>query len=157
MGRKSKKRRNPKRVRAASAPVLEQPERRARFVEITAINGEPVTEPIFGIAVEPIRLDNGSVLMFQSPHVPPFYLLTAKTFRDRAEPKRLQAITKTKQETDGNLRPLDPVGSTSGFHVVPGTTGTTSPHGRRNRAWLQEKAVLRLAPVDGTTWAKEEP
>lgn len=38
--------------------------------------------------------------------------------------------------------------------MVPGTMGTTSPHGCRNRAWLQAKAVVRLAPVDGTTWGQ---
>lgn len=63
------------------------------------------------MVVEPIRLEGGDVLMFQSPHVPPFYLLTAKAYRDRAEPKRIAALSRTKRESDENLRPLDPAGA----------------------------------------------
>ncbi len=82
--------------------------RSAIHVEVTAIVGVRVAEPHDAIVVEPIRLDSGDVLMFQSPLVSAFYLLKAKTLRDDAEPKRVEALTKTQRDSDGNLRPLNP-------------------------------------------------
>lgn len=67
-----------------------------------------MAEDTFVVVVEPIRLDGGADLYFQSPHVVPFYLLTAKSLRDRAEPKRQAAINKTVTTPDATLRPLRP-------------------------------------------------
>lgn len=113
MGKRRKKRRkrSPTQDRRPALAEREQPDPRATFAEVTAIGGEPVDEDTFVVVVEPIRLANADVLMFQSPHVPPFFLLTAKTYRDRAEPKRLAALSRTKRESHDNLRPLDPAGA----------------------------------------------
>jgi hypothetical protein len=63
------------------------------------------------VVIEPIRLESGEQLLFQSPFVVPFYLLTAKRLRDQAEPKRNAALTKTVTTPDGTLRPLRPADS----------------------------------------------
>lgn len=56
--------------RAAVKASREFPDRRATFAEVTAVGGMPAEEETFAVVVEPIRLDDGDVLMFQSPHVP---------------------------------------------------------------------------------------
>jgi hypothetical protein len=95
-------------VRRKTAQVEpEFPDPRATFVQITAQDGVPVDEETFAVVIEPIRLDSGDGLFFQSPHVPPFYLLTAKAYRDRAEPKRLTTRTNTVRAKDGDFRPRD--------------------------------------------------
>ena len=76
-------------------------------------------EPTFVVVVEPVRLDGGSVLHIQAPHVPPFYLLTAKSYRDKAEPLRLRTITSTRAEPDGSLRPHD---AKAAFDAIEGLT-----------------------------------
>jgi hypothetical protein len=105
------KRRKRKRDKRRLAPQQELPDRRATFAGVEAVGGVPVTESTFVIVVEPIRLETGDVLMFQSPHVPPFYLLTAKALRDRAEPRRIRALAKTATTPDGTLRPANPADS----------------------------------------------
>jgi hypothetical protein len=113
--RQKRQRRRAREGRAAAA--RETPDRRATFTEVLSHNGVKVEEQTFAVVVEPIRLDDGEVLMFQSPHVPPFYLLTAKQYRDRAEPKRVAAVTKKVRVGDddvvegGSFRPLDPIGA----------------------------------------------
>jgi hypothetical protein len=116
LSQKRAKRQRKQRVRArarreGAVRTPEIPDRRSTFAAVTAVGDVPVTEETFVVVVEPIRLGSGDVLMFQAPHVPPFYLLTAKAYRDRAEPKRMEALTKTNREQDGNLRPLDPPGA----------------------------------------------
>ena len=75
--RRSAKKRKKERTKAAAGrqavtSARKFPDRRARFAEVTAVNDGPVDEETFAVVVEPIRLDRGDVLMFQSPHVPPF-------------------------------------------------------------------------------------
>jgi len=116
MGKTRAKRRKKQRVQSAARRKTavagrEFPDPRAVTAQVTAMDGVPVDEETFIFAVEPIRLDGGDVLMFQSPHVPPFYLLTAKAFRDTAEPQRIEALNRTSRETDGSLRPLDAAGA----------------------------------------------
>jgi hypothetical protein len=55
-----------------------------------------------------VQLDSGERLLFQTPFVVPFYLLKAKALRDTAEPLRVEALTNTKRQTDGTLRPVAP-------------------------------------------------
>jgi len=124
MGSKKAKKHKKERTKAAAhRPAVMSgrafPNRRTRFAKVTAVHDVPAGEEAFAGVVESIRLERGDVLMFQSPHIPPFYLLTAKAFRDRAEPKRLEALTKTKRKKDGKLRPLDPVGA---FDALEGLT-----------------------------------
>jgi hypothetical protein len=113
--KREKKRRKQARTRerreAAAADINEIPDPRSTFAEVQAHGGVAVEEGTFMVVVEPIRLDAGAVLMFQSPHVVPFYLLTAKELRDRAEPKRIAALTKTVTTPDGSLRPRRPADS----------------------------------------------
>jgi hypothetical protein len=63
------------------------------------------------VVVEPIRLASGDALWFQSPHVVPFYLLTAKRLRDEGEPRRIAALTNTVTLPDQTLRPREPAAS----------------------------------------------
>lgn len=73
--------------------------------------GVALDEPHVMVVIEPIRLPSGDDLYFQSPFVVPFYLLKSKALRDAAEPRRLDALTNTKCENNGTLRPLDPFGA----------------------------------------------
>lgn len=75
------------------------------------MDGVPFDEPHAMVVIEPIRLPSGDDLYFQSPFVVPFYLLKSKALRDGTEPRRLDALTNTKRENDGTLRPLDPFGA----------------------------------------------
>lgn len=68
----------------------------------------PVSEETHIVAIEPMRLDSGESLWFQSPHIQPFYLLEAKKLRDEAERKRIKTVTRTVATLDGSLRPTDP-------------------------------------------------
>jgi hypothetical protein len=86
-------------------------ERRSIVVEATGMDGVAFDEPHVMVLIEPIRLPSGDDLYFQSPFVVPFYLLKSKALRDAAEPRRLEALTHTKREDDGTLRPLDPFGA----------------------------------------------
>ncbi len=101
-------------AQSASKAASEQPEipdQRATFAQVTE-TAEGVAEAgTFLIVVEPIRLRSGKVLAFQSPHVVPFYLLTAKRLRDESEPRRIDALGKTTATPDGSLRPLEPAAS----------------------------------------------
>ncbi len=121
----NKKQKNRRRQRAqlesrkASQAAREFADPRGLSVEVVAQGGVPVTEETRIFAIEPIRLDGGGELWFQSPHVQPFYLLTAKLYRDRAEPKRIAAVTATTETPDGTLRPLDPRGA---FDAIEGLT-----------------------------------
>ena len=72
------------------------------------MGGVPFDEPHVLVVVEPIRLPSGDDLYFQAPFVVPFYLLKAKALRDKAEPLRRDTLEKTKRETDGTFRPLNP-------------------------------------------------
>ena len=81
------------------------------MVEATAIDGVAFDEPHVMVLIEPIRLPSGDDLYFQSPFVVPFYLLKSKALRDAAEPRRLDALTHTRREDDGTLRPLGPFGA----------------------------------------------
>jgi hypothetical protein len=108
--RQKQKRAQAGRRRAAEA-AREFPDRRATFAHVVAENDGAVEEETFAVVVEPVRLDTKDVVWFQSPHVPPFYLLTAKTYRDQAEPKRIAALKNTTRAADGGLRPLDPAGA----------------------------------------------
>jgi hypothetical protein len=78
------------------------------FVEVQEDSERVAKAGDFMVVVEPIRLQSGEELYFQSPFVVPFYLLTAKKLRDRAEPKRTAALGKTVTTPDGTLRPLKP-------------------------------------------------
>jgi hypothetical protein len=82
-------------------------DRRALSAEVTAIDGRPLSEPHIVVVIEPVRLPGGEDLYFESPFVVPFYLGKSKALRDAAEPKRISAITKTRREKDGSLRPLN--------------------------------------------------
>jgi hypothetical protein len=84
---------------------------RSVVVEATGMDGVAFDEPHVMVLIEPIRLPSGDDLYFQSPFVVPFYLLKSKKLRDAAEPRRLEALTHTKREDDGTLRPLDPFGA----------------------------------------------
>jgi hypothetical protein len=110
--KREKQRRQQLRVRAAreaaEASTQEFPDPRSAFAQVQAQGGVPVEEETFMVAVEPIRLESRQELLFQSPHVVPFYLRTAKELRDRAEPKRIAAVTKTVTTADETLRPLRP-------------------------------------------------
>lgn len=93
---------------SAAEPV---DDRRSIVAEATGMDGVPLDEPHVMVVIEPIRLPSGHDLYFQSPFVIPFYLLKSKALRDAAEPRRLEALTSTKREKDGTLRPLDPSGA----------------------------------------------
>lgn len=112
-----RKRKRRKQRRTNASVTVEFPDPRATFAQITAKDGVPVTDETFAIVVEPIRLDSGDMLMFQSPFVPPFYLMTAKAYRDRAEPRRLETITATATTPDGTLRPKN---AKQGFDALEG-------------------------------------
>jgi len=116
MGNKKAKKRKEERTRAparrqAVLSARELPDDSAARAKVTVVHDVPVDEKTFAVVVESIRLDRRDVLTFQSPYAPPFYLLSAKAFRDRAEPKRIEALTRTKRGKDGKLRPLDPAGA----------------------------------------------
>lgn len=117
-GKKTRRKRKLERARAEarSAAAREFPDERATFAHVTAIGGVPVTEDTLAIVIEPLRLESGDVLFVQSPHVAPFYLLTAKGFRDRAEPLRIESVTKTVQTPDGSLRPQNSAGAFDALH-----------------------------------------
>ena len=115
--RRLKRQRAHRESRKATQAAREFADPRGLSVQITAQGGIPVTEESYIFAIEPIRLDGGAELWFQSPHVPPFYLLTAKMFRDRAEPKRVAAVTATTETPDGTLRPLNAKGA---FDAIEG-------------------------------------
>lgn len=84
--------------------------RRSLVVDATGFVGDTdFDEPSPVVVIEPIRLDSGDDLYFHAPFVVPFYLLKAKSLRDAAEGKRLAALTRPKQESDGTFRPRDPV------------------------------------------------
>jgi hypothetical protein len=114
----NKKERKRKRERAklaarrkAALEAKEFPDKRGISTEVLAQGGVPVTEETHIAVIEPIRLATGEELWFQSPHITPFYLLISKQFRDAAEPKRVDAVTKTATTPDGSLRPLDAEGA----------------------------------------------
>jgi hypothetical protein len=119
--KKRSKTRKAKQQRRKGAPTPRRPpprsagepvdDRRSIVVEATAMDGVPFDEPHVMVLIEPIRLPSGDDLYFQSPFVVPFYLLKSKALRDAAEPRRLDALTNTKRENDGTLRPLDPFGA----------------------------------------------
>ncbi len=113
--KKRKRQRRAKRAREAAQTAQEFPDLRSVFVQVQAQNGVPVDEETFAFAIEPITLESGQQLFFQSPFVVPFYLLTAKSLRDKAEPKRLAAVTKTVTTPDGTLRPGRPADSFDGL------------------------------------------
>jgi hypothetical protein len=69
------------------------------------MGGVPVDEETVVVVIEPIRLPSEEDLWIQSPHIVPFYLLSAKALRDEAEPKRLESITETVRTPDATLRP----------------------------------------------------
>ena len=96
--KKSKQRKRP----PPPHPFEQLADPRAHFYEVAAIGDQPVTAPTgVGIA-EPVRLDSGDVLMFPSPNPTAFFLITAKRFRDAAEPLREAAITNTKRVKRGD-------------------------------------------------------
>lgn len=76
----------------------------------------PVTEETLIVVIEPITLPSGAHLWFQSPHVQPFHLIEAKRLRDEAEPKRVDAITRTVRTPDGSLRPVRPADVFDALH-----------------------------------------
>jgi hypothetical protein len=114
MGRSKRDKKRKRQIRerearqAAKANAKEFPDPRATFAQILAMGDVPVDEETFAVVVEPIRVQSGDVLMFQSPHVAPFYLLTAKALRDRADERRDLALRETVTTPDGSLRPADP-------------------------------------------------
>ena len=79
-----KKKRRSTRARGTSrkpgAGKRSTPDPRSTFAQIEEISGVAVDEPTFVVVVEPVRLEGDSVLYIQAPHVPPFYLLTAKSY-----------------------------------------------------------------------------
>jgi hypothetical protein len=106
----AKKRRKAKQGKKSGPPPKREPvdERRSIAVDVVAMDGVSLEEPHVAVVIEPIRLESGDDLYFQSPHVVPFYLLKAKALRDVGEPRRLAALASTKREDDGTLRPHDP-------------------------------------------------
>jgi hypothetical protein len=109
--KREKQRKKREHREASRAQATELPDPRSTFAQPEAQGGVPVDEKTFAVVVEPIGLAGGKDLYFQSPHVVPFYLLTAKQLRDRAEPKRHAALTKTVTTPDETLRPLNPADS----------------------------------------------
>jgi hypothetical protein len=95
----------------AKAAEREFPDPRGTFAQVLAQGDVPVDEETFVMLIEPIRLPSGDVLAFQSPHVAPFYLLTAKALRDNAEARREAAIGNTVRGADDWLRPTNPADS----------------------------------------------
>jgi hypothetical protein len=102
--------------RRAEAGAQEVPDNRSIFAGVTAQDGVPVTEETLMVVIEPITLPSGAHLWFQSPHVQPFHLIEAKRLRDEAEPKRLEATTKTVRTRDGSLRPVRPAAAFDAIH-----------------------------------------
>jgi hypothetical protein len=86
-------------------------DRRSIVVEATGDGRCPVRRAARDRRDRTIRLPSGGDLYFQSPFEVPFYLLKSKALRDAAEPRRLDALTNTKRENNGTLRPLDPFGA----------------------------------------------
>jgi hypothetical protein len=112
MARRRKRRRSVpptlRTARPAPEPTPKPLDRRSISAEIREFDGVPVAEAHVIVVVEPIRLDSGYDLYFQSPFVVPFYLLKSKALRDAAEPKRLAALANTVEAQDGALRPVEP-------------------------------------------------
>jgi len=112
--RRKQKKRTPRRAAsrraapAASYPPEDADDPRAVVIGVKEIGGVPVEEPTNVVVVEPVRLESGETLMFQSPFVVPLYLLKATKLRDRAEPLRHKALHKPVATPDGTLRPRRP-------------------------------------------------
>ncbi|MBA2742057.1 MAG: hypothetical protein H0U46_08610 [Actinobacteria bacterium] len=72
MNKREKKRRRQRAQLAArrrtALDAKEFPDRRAISAGVEAQGGVPVAEETFIVRVEPIRLETGEVLWFQSPH-----------------------------------------------------------------------------------------
>jgi hypothetical protein len=96
--------------RPAASSRPKPPDRRGVSSPVTEIGGVPVSSETFIRIVEPIRLASGDIFNFESPYAPTFYLLSAKEHRDRAEPMRVRAITKTRRD-EGELSPVDATGA----------------------------------------------
>jgi hypothetical protein len=102
--------------RRAEAQAQEVPDARSIFADVTAQDGVPVSEETLIVVIEPITLPSGAHLWFQSPHVQPFHLIEARRLRDAAEPKRIEAITRTVRTPDGSLRPVRPAAVFDALH-----------------------------------------
>lgn len=87
--------------------MREAVDRRSINAGVQAMDGAPVAEPTQIVVIEPLRLEGGDALWYQAPSIEAFYLLKAKALRDRGEPKRLRATTRTVATPDGSLRPRD--------------------------------------------------
>jgi hypothetical protein len=111
MGARKGRKRAAKRKRAKRQAGLETVDRRSVTANVEAMGGVPVAEPTQIVLIEPVRLEDGEALWYQAPSIETFYLLKAKALRDRAEPKRLRAVTRTVATADGSLRPRDPRGA----------------------------------------------
>jgi hypothetical protein len=95
VSRKKSKRRQRHKQRSARRPLVDP---RLVSAQVTHQDGTPVEGNQFIVALSPLRLESGAVLLHQAPLSPAFYLLTAKELRDRGERERQSALRRVVPE-----------------------------------------------------------
>jgi hypothetical protein len=143
-----KQERRQREARRGMTPVpAEEPDDRATFAQVQETVEGLARAGDFLVVIEPIRRASGDAVWFQSPHVVPFYLLTAKRLRDEGEPQRLAALTNTVRLPDQTLRPREPAAS---FDALEGLHWRSSCRLARSR----RMPMMRSDACPKTPWLR---